>query len=80
MTFAQSRQAVLKVLDRYNAAKFRCFEMNECSFTTVSAPVVARPRRLSARWIAEFDLAEYDPLIEVGVEERFIDMLATWTL
>jgi hypothetical protein len=76
MTDSQGRELVLKALLRLN--EWPDFELNECSFTIVSTPVVARTRRLRARWVLEEDQhveAEFEP----GVEERLKEILDNMT-
>ena len=76
MTDSQGRELVLKALLRLN--EWPDFELNECSFTIVSTPVVARTRRLNARWVFEED-QQLVVEVEPGVEERLKEILDNMT-
>ena len=72
MTFAQSREHVLKAI-----AKRRRMVLNDCSFTLTSTPITARTRKLRAVWVLEED-QHIEVGVEPGTEERLIDVLAYW--
>lgn len=67
MTYAQSRDAVLKMLGKVSMDDLDMFEM-----TIVSTPVTARTRRLRVNWVPEEEQvvqAEVDPSAEETIKQ-----------
>jgi hypothetical protein len=73
MTDSQGRELVLKAL-----LNRRLLRVGKYSFTLLSTPIIARTRRLNARWVFEED-QQLVVEVEPGVDERLKEILDNMT-